>query len=290
MPDDLDQKQEKLFNILKELDRDTTTPGEVAEALHVVLQILANVRQELLDNSTSDRGVASRALNALFDKVRGLINGEAATRKKEQDRLGRLITDILNWKKERDESTEAADIAEALEGVDENTESIRKIRASLKELQRTPGPRGPRGRAPAHEWDDTRLRFANPDGTWGEWVDLRGPEGFGQMFGGGPAGDSIFAITTNGTTGPATFRNGVLNIPQYSGGSGSTQTLADPTSGAVNDSNLAFDFAVKPFLIVVNNRTYREGHGWSWAGSTATLAADPGPVGTGGEIYGIIQS
>lgn len=37
--------------------------------------------------------------------------------------------------------------------------------------------KGEDGRIPAHEWDGTRLRFENPDGTWGEWVDLRGRKG-----------------------------------------------------------------------------------------------------------------
>jgi len=37
--------------------------------------------------------------------------------------------------------------------------------------------RGADGQAPAHEWDGTKLRFQNPDGTWGEWVDLRGKPG-----------------------------------------------------------------------------------------------------------------
>lgn len=37
--------------------------------------------------------------------------------------------------------------------------------------------KGADGRPPAHEWDGTRLRFENPDGTWGEWVDLRGRKG-----------------------------------------------------------------------------------------------------------------
>ena len=30
---------------------------------------------------------------------------------------------------------------------------------------------------PRHEWDDTSLRFENPDGTWGDWVDLQGERG-----------------------------------------------------------------------------------------------------------------
>ena len=30
---------------------------------------------------------------------------------------------------------------------------------------------------PEHQWDDTRLRFRNPNGSWGAWTDLRGPPG-----------------------------------------------------------------------------------------------------------------
>lgn len=35
------------------------------------------------------------------------------------------------------------------------------------------------GPMPRHEWDETRLRFEQgPDsGSWGKWVDLRGPGG-----------------------------------------------------------------------------------------------------------------
>ncbi len=36
---------------------------------------------------------------------------------------------------------------------------------------------GPSGRIPAHEWDDTRLRFQMPDQTWGPYTDLLGPFG-----------------------------------------------------------------------------------------------------------------
>lgn len=39
------------------------------------------------------------------------------------------------------------------------------------------GPAGPSGPAPEHEWRGTELRFRNPDGSWGPWVDLEGPKG-----------------------------------------------------------------------------------------------------------------
>lgn len=45
------------------------------------------------------------------------------------------------------------------------------------------GERGERGPAPEHEWDGSALRFQDPDGTWGDFVDLEGPAGKDGMDG-----------------------------------------------------------------------------------------------------------
>lgn len=39
------------------------------------------------------------------------------------------------------------------------------------------GPQGETGKAPAHEWQGTKLRFKKPDGKWGKSVDLKGEAG-----------------------------------------------------------------------------------------------------------------
>lgn len=67
------------------------------------------------------------------------------------------------------------------------------------------GPRGPkgdtgeqgeRGPMPRHEWNGTRLRFERPGGSWGDWVDLRGPQGPGGggtvTVSGGGSGNGYF--------------------------------------------------------------------------------------------------
>lgn len=40
-----------------------------------------------------------------------------------------------------------------------------------------PGKDGSDGLPPEHEWQGTALRFKEPDGSWGQAVDLRGPQG-----------------------------------------------------------------------------------------------------------------
>lgn len=44
-------------------------------------------------------------------------------------------------------------------------------------IQGPKGQKGDTGPAPDHEWRGTELRFRNPDGSWGKWVDLKGQPG-----------------------------------------------------------------------------------------------------------------
>jgi len=77
----------------------------------------------------------------------------------------------------------------------------------------TPDPLGPRGMAggngatPEHEWQGTRLRFRNPDGSWGPWSDLRGATGAGLEGKPGAAGERG-PVGPQGPSGPA-GRDGV---------------------------------------------------------------------------------
>jgi hypothetical protein len=50
------------------------------------------------------------------------------------------------------------------------------------------GTQGQPGPAPRHQWQGTRLRFQNPDNSWGEWVELRGDPGKTRGSGGGGRG------------------------------------------------------------------------------------------------------
>lgn len=54
------------------------------------------------------------------------------------------------------------------------------------------GDEGPPGPRPKHEWDGSRLRFQKASGGWGEWSDLRGPQGYNGMSGGGMPANSYF--------------------------------------------------------------------------------------------------
>lgn len=67
---------------------------------------------------------------------------------------------------------------------------------SIKGDRGPPGPAGPQGPVgekgppPAHEWIGTKLRFEKPDGSWGDFVDLRGENRVIAVAGGGSSGSS----------------------------------------------------------------------------------------------------
>ena len=59
------------------------------------------------------------------------------------------------------------------------------LRAAKSGANGDVGADGEVGPMPRHEWDGTKLRFEQADGTWGEWVNLRGPRGATGPAGGG---------------------------------------------------------------------------------------------------------
>lgn len=47
------------------------------------------------------------------------------------------------------------------------------------------GKNGEPGKPPKHQWDGKKIRFENPDGSWGPWVDIQGRPGLVQYLAGG---------------------------------------------------------------------------------------------------------
>jgi len=102
------------------------------------------------------------------------------------------------------------------------------------------GPVGERGPMPKHEWSGTKVRFENPDGTWGKWVDIRGPSGR-SIFGGGGGSSSVkiqeegidvtqsaqnINFTGSGVTVSQTGQTTTVNIPGGSGGISESLAIA----------------------------------------------------------------
>ena len=116
------------------------------------------------------------------------------------------------------------------------------------------GKDGKDGEMPEHEWEGSRIRFMQPDGEWGAWVDLRGAQGLpGQSY--GPDGGGLPHSPVTVRKGNSRFEgvseivfsdnltvtkttNGV-SVSSAAGGSGSGLS-SQAVSGTINGSNKAF--------------------------------------------------
>lgn len=161
-----------------------------------------------------------------------------------------------------------------------------------------PGKPGRNGRIPAHEWRGTFIRFENPDGTWGEWVNIQGAPSEPIEYGGSAPGalSEVTVRTANGTRFQGVREiifadnltvtktvNGVSVSAEDggTGGGGSGSLSFETPTGTVDDSNTTFDVLNTPLYLVINGAQIFEGAGYSIVGLTVTL---DNPIGTGGFI------
>lgn len=99
--------------------------------------------------------------------------------------------------------------------------------------------KGDTGPAPEHEWKDAELRFRNPDGTWGEFVELKGSTGPAPAH--EVSGNKIRFMNPDGTWGTwvkapkgekgSDGKNGGTVIVRGGGGGGSGVDLASLLPG-----------------------------------------------------------
>lgn len=268
-----DDTLSKLELILSLVESGAPSSGELAQAFEQVLAAVAQVKK------LADSGDA-QVRRDLTSDLRVLEAGLRGARKESKTGLAalrRIVDGLERWREREATKPPNAAITEALDLARENADLI-------SALMLKGGKPGKAGKMPDHEWDGTRIRFELPDGSWGDWVDLRGTgntvvvEGPGAGMGGVRRIRAGSGVTISGDPGEPTIT---------ATSSGSSLTVEEP-SGTVDDSNLDFVFTAKPFLIVVNGLTFRENHGWSWTALTDTASLG-NVVGTGGDIYGLMQ-
>jgi hypothetical protein len=145
-------------------------------------------------------------------------------------------------------------------------------------MQGPPGPQGPQGLPPAHEWLGTMLRFQNPNGSWGNYTDLQGPQGEqGAQGVQGPPGPQ-------GSPGPTLWGVNGNNIYYNNGsvGIGATSPLAkfQVNSGAVLFSGTAGSTPVSGsgarLMWIPNKYAFRAGYvsGNQWDDSNIGIFSD----------------
>ena len=137
---------------------------------------------------------------------------------------------------------------------------------------------------PQHEWSGTQLRFENQDGSWGDYVELLGPEGpQGQI---GPTGNpglegSPGLQGTPGSPGPT-------GSPGSNGSPGSQGPPGPPGPAGSSGSNGSPGVGIASIQQVIDGSliiNYTDGTNFN----TVSLIGPPGPPGPPGPGIGVGQ-
>lgn len=191
---------------------EVANPDEVAQMFDIVFIALARMKE---DSDAGSEDLRRSTAIHLAD-LKKAINTATSESDISIGALRKIIGSLEAWRSSESTRTTDADISEALAIGDENAAAIKGLEKAVKELkqksaveeERTDGA----GRIPDHEWEGTRIRFENTDGSWGEWIDLRGPPGEGggfSMFGTGMGGvrkiKAGSGITVSGDPGEPTI-------------------------------------------------------------------------------------
>lgn len=138
------------------------------------------------------------------------------------------------------------------------------------------------GRIPRHEWRGTFIRFEQPDGEFGPWVNLQGAPSESIQYGGSMPSvtvvqganrfEGVAKIVLDENLTATRTPNGVV-ISAPSGGGMTELTPVESPDGIITE----FTFTQKPKFIVteISNFVEGAGFGFTWSGSEATLPIAP---------------
>ena len=246
----------------------------------------------LLEEFESTKGVAT---GEEIIKMRGEIDSFMTAWKKNPPKDGRTPS------KTELKSLIAPLIPKPIPGTNAKPPSKRELRQLIAPLIPDPIPgkpgvspkskRGLAGSIPNHEWRGTFIRFQDPDGEWGEYVNLQGSAAEpGGDFGGDFGGPHELPVKAGDNISIRKDASGAQVISSDATGSGSgnaTLVRYETPTGTVNDSNVSFTVTEIPLYIIVNGVQYFEDQGYGRAGLVITLY---NPVGTGNWIKSAYES
>lgn len=197
---------EKKIQILKNLLAVVDTKSTSDELLKT-FKIVVDIFQKMKQANTEDK---AKMLQMVENKLSEMENSH-----------DEMVTGMSDMKKQMMNYCES-EMAKMMKDHDTETMKIDKKLSQVKNGENgthgEDGKQGLKGDIPDHEWDGTKLRFERPDGTWGEWVDLKGATGNNYSLLGGGGNSSVFgsihiprheAFTMNGTDTFVTLSQGV---------------------------------------------------------------------------------
>lgn len=154
---------------------------------------------------------------------------------------------------------------------------------------------GEKGDKPKHEWKKTKLRFENPDGSWGQWVELKGLDGRVMYQSDVPRGAGGVVASTGGTgvstflalsDTPSAFAGASLQVVRVNAAETALEFVTLAGGGDALVANPLSQFAVTTSLQLKNTISDETGSGALVFADTPTLVTPVLGVATATSING----
>lgn len=236
-----EEKIAQALRLLELASQGSANPDEVAEVFRLVFTALDILKR----NADKESGDARAYTRAKIVELRLQVEKIQKSDRSQVTDLVKVVKDISAWRKEQDAIERALpdDVTTALDIGNENQIEIRDLRRKVLKILARKTPKlkdGKPGKMPDHEWDGTKIRFENPDGTWGEWVDVKGNPGGVSLFGGDGGSMGGVRRIRAGTNVTITGDPGEPTI-NASGGSGGANVATERLTGTQSGNNITLD-------------------------------------------------
>jgi hypothetical protein len=187
----IDARVDTLDNLTHELKLVSISQEDLDTLKASILEKISQDKSDIL-NKIPTQETNPRGKDGVGIECVQLFNSELIVKLTDEKtiNLGKIIPDAVRG----DQGEPGVDGRDGVDGVGivsaliQNDELIFNLSDGRQlNVGNVKGSQGEPGQPPKHEWKETKLRFQNPDGSWGKWVDLKGPAGKDGRSGGGGA-------------------------------------------------------------------------------------------------------
>lgn len=245
--------------------------------LKVVVDALVNGMGVIRKESNGRADNLHGRLDEVLRRVNKAIHIAIADRP-ERKEIDALLQPLRDWQNSMDSSPLASDVGYAIDMLEGIVSRITTLEEQIENKTDSTQEEAAEQvtTVPDHEWNGSRIRFKKPDGSWGEYKDLRGMPGpvyepMEQPFG-HTAG--VARVRGGANTTVISDGNGGVVI-STTGGSSSGSIIAATDSGDHKNYSLAQAPTTSSYYLIINGGIYTSDDptygAWSVTGTTLTF-------------------
>lgn len=234
------------------------------------MQALLKGMKKIRDDSQQDKADLHARIDDVLKRVEAALYAAIAD-KPDRDEIDALLKPLIAFQKKSSKSTTQKDIDNVISQMTELAPRIQSVEEAYVDLEsRIPEPSDDNEEEESDEieeeekepvmpidfeWQGTRLRLRHPDGSWGEWVELRGATGMPMDAPYGTLPSAIQKLVSGSGVTVTPIGNGAYRFDAQ-GTPGSGSIINATNSGDNKTYNLTGAPTTSSYYALVNNEMY----------------------------------